>query len=147
MERLTSEQAEHIGELARKAKKNQRLTNKQIGDSCKPQKKNEATVRDVLRGHCHVRETVTCVCQALGIDLVAALSSMSRNEGPDFGGYTEKDCENLIGVYTTVRTVYADRALLKCYQTELRWNESHNCLEFEESNRYDKDEKLSLIHI
>jgi SAM-dependent methyltransferase len=69
--RLTDEQARLVAKLVSDAKTTAGLTSGQIADKAGYVEK---TVRDVLKGRCRVRKTVSKVCRALKIDLDVALN-------------------------------------------------------------------------
>jgi len=75
--RLTDEQARLAAKLVSDAKTRAGLTNGQIADKAGYVEK---TVRDVLKGRCRVRKTVSKVCRALKIDLDVALNEAGLND-------------------------------------------------------------------
>jgi hypothetical protein len=151
--RLTAEEALFAGNLAKKAKETAGLTNQEIADKARPSR-DERTIRAVLKGQCLIRETVSQVCTALGVDLDAELSRAglsnvigSGSVATNLGGYSRRDHENLVGSYTTIRPAYADLSLLKCYRTIIDWNGGLACLQFTETDRFDAYGQSGQIYI
>jgi SAM-dependent methyltransferase len=78
--RLTDEQARLVAKLVSDAKTTAGLTNGQIADKAGYVEK---TVRDVLKGRCRTRKTVSKVCGALKIDLDVALNEAYPSDAAD----------------------------------------------------------------
>jgi hypothetical protein len=116
---------------------------------------SEKTIRDVVNYSSGMpRKTVTEICAALGINLAAEL----KNAGPEHvdtserlsiecGGYSKHSHGHYVGRYTTLRVAYANSSALKCYRTNITWDNELSRLRFEESERGDDDGQNGHIYI
>jgi hypothetical protein len=148
--KLSESQAGHIAKIVERAKQSAGLTNGAIADKAGY---NEKTIRDVIRGRCHVYKTVDEVCTVLDIDLDQELDRTGLNVSTDgnapakLGGYAKQNYLDLIGSYMTIRPTYHDVPNLKCYRTELDWDVADSCLRFTEFGRTDADCQTGHVYI
>lgn len=149
-QRLSESQARHVAKIADQAKQLAGLSNGAIADKAGY---TERTVRDVLRGHCRVYDTVKDVCAALGIDLDDTLArgglnvSTDGNAPPRLGGYAKANYLDLIGRYVTVRPTYHSTSKLRYYHTDIDWDVGASCLRFKEVDRQDADCQTGDVYI
>lgn len=134
MQKLTAAQAKLAGELVDDAIRRARYSNASVGKTAEV---NEGTVRRIRQGF-GTRKAVESVCKVLEINLEDALvtaglaAARVHHATPDRGGYSREVFRSYVGKYIAIRPAYGKTAKIKCYQTEIAWDEKQDCLCFGE---------------
>jgi hypothetical protein len=113
---------------------------------------SEKTIRDVVNyGSGMPKKTVTDICAAAGIK-AAELKlpddvDTDERRSIECGGYSKHSHGHYVGQYTTLRVAYANPTAVKCYRTNITWDDELSRLRFEEVERGDEYGQNGHIYI
>ncbi|MGA8495859.1 MAG: hypothetical protein WB764_10275 [Xanthobacteraceae bacterium] len=151
-EMLSDTQVKYVATLVKSAMMAKQLTATKVA---KLAGYSDKVVRELLKGYAKPRNTVSEICAALTIDLDCVLRDAGIENGntteesapTECGGYSRKNYGHYIGAYTTIRPAYADPRILKCYRTDLSWDDSLSRLRFTELHRDDEYGQNGHVYI